>query len=408
MAQGKVTINNLNLSQGATPEIERKALFIGLTDGGVIVPPMAKRDDGLDDESDASTQQSSGVNARAMAMPSGNPVIAIDAQTNLDDVLGDEPSVLRNNVEAARLNGGENWTCFAAYAGGVADWRRVVDQAMAYISVEFIVLCSPDFTQSPSDIVDMQACAEELRTGYGRRVIFLAASSGVASREYHEWQLYMETQADLVRDVVADRVAVVPLLHGVDVGVLAGRLCNRAVSIADSPMRVATGAVLGISESPVDDEGVPLSNAMLAQLDSYRLSCMQRYPDYPGVYWGDCNLLSAPGSDYQVVEHLRPVDKAARAVRLLAIARIANRSLNQTPVSIAANKTYFMRPLREMSQSVVFNGEHFPGDIQPPKDDAVTIVWPSPNKVEIYLKLQPYNSPKEIEANIILDLSQEN
>lgn len=101
------------------------------------------------------------------------------------------------------------------------------------------------------------------------------------------------------------------------------------------------------------------------------------------------------------------MDKAARAVRILAIYRVANRRLNGTPMSIAANKTYFSRPLREMSHSTVFNGEHFPGDIKPPKDDAISIQWPTTTKVEVYIKVQPYNSPKEIVANIMLDLSGE-
>jgi len=50
-------------------------------------------------------------------------------------------------------------------------------------------------------------------------------------------------------------------------------------------------------------------------------------------------------------------------------------------------------------------GEPFPGDIKQPKDDAVTIVWPTPTRVEVYLKVQPYNAPKQIDANIILDLN---
>jgi hypothetical protein len=47
-----------------------------------------------------------------------------------------------------------------------------------------------------------------------------------------------------------------------------------------------------------------------------------------------------------------------------------------------------------------------PGEIYPPADDAVNIVWQSKNKVELYLKLRPYESPKEIVANLALDLSE--
>jgi hypothetical protein len=170
-------------------------------------------------------------------------------------------------------------------------------------------------------------------------------------------------------------------------------------------MRVATGAVLGLGATPLDKDGNPLTDATLATLDAARLSCIQHYTDYPGTYWGDCNLLDAPGGDFQVIEYLRPVDKAARAVRVLAIARIGNRALNDSSASIESNKTYFMRPLREMSKSTSFAGEQFPGDIRPPSDDSIAIVWPSQNAVEVYIKVTPWNSPKEITANLMLDLS---
>ncbi|MDC0598870.1 DUF2586 domain-containing protein, partial [Gammaproteobacteria bacterium] len=219
------------------------------------------------------------------------------------------------------------------------------------------------------------------------------------------WSEYEIAQAAITAGVAAYRVAAVPLLHTNDLGVLVGRLCNRAVSIADSPMRVATGPVIGLGSIPVDSNADELTEATLTTLDANRLSCIQHYVDYPGTYWGDCNMLDIPAGDYQVIENLRVVDKAARAVRVLSVARVANRSFNSTPVSIAANKTYFSRPLREMSHSTVFNGEHFPGDIKPPKDDAISIQWPTNTKVEVYIKVQPYNSPKEIVANIILDLS---
>jgi hypothetical protein len=170
-------------------------------------------------------------------------------------------------------------------------------------------------------------------------------------------------------------------------------------------MRTATGALVGLGDTPLDTDDVALSMAVLTALDEAKLSVPQSYVDYPGMYWGDCNLLDIPGGDYQVVENLRVVDKAARAVRLLAIAKIANRNLNNSNISIAANKTYFARPLREMSRSVLINNVQFVAELQPPADDAVNIVWTSQTAVQIYLKLTPFNSPKTITANIYLDLS---
>ena len=364
MAQGKVTVNNLNLAQGEFPKIERKALFIGQGEENL------------------------------------NTLITLNSQTNLDEVLGAEQSEIKTQVQAAQLNAGENWQAYAMAKGSEYEWEDVVDEALQTVSVEFIVLCTP--AQNATAVNAMYAKAESLRTGQARRVIILTATQGIGEQA---WGAYITEQANIVEGVAGYRVAVVPQLHGNNLGALAGRLCNRSLSIADSPMRVASGPVLGLGTRPVDSAGVPLNNSMLAALDAARLSCPQEYADYPGIFWGDCNLLDAPGGDYQVIEHLRPVDKAARAIRLLAIYRVGNRSLNSTPVSIEANKTYFARPLREMSKSTVVAGEHFPGDIKQPKDDAVTIVWPTPTRVEVYLKVQPYNAPKQIEANIILDLN---
>lgn len=367
MAQGKVTVNNLNLSQGATSDIERKLLFIGTCATGL------------------------------------GTVISLDSQSDLSVVLGADDSELKTQVLAAQQNGGENWQAYAAPQAATTDWRITADEAFNHISVEGVVLCTP--AANKTAVVAVGTALESFRTSKARRLFALVATAGIT--ESQTWSAYETAQAAITKSVAAYRVAVVPLLHSNDVGALAGRLCNRAVSIADSPMRVATGPVLGLGESPSDKDGVQLSDATLAALDVNRLSVVQHYVDYPGTYFGDGNLLDAPGGDYQVIENLRVVDKAARAVRILSIARVANRSFNSTPMSIAANKTYFAGPLRAMSQSTVFNGEHFPGEIKPPADDAITIQWLSKTEVAIYLKLSPYNSPKAITANIVLDLTSE-
>lgn len=366
MAQGTVTVNNLNLVQGEFAEIERKALFIGIGATGV------------------------------------GTILSLNSQSNVDQVLGLADSEIKRNVIAAQLNGGENWFAYAAPQPAEYDWVDAVNQAMLSISPELIVLCTPVATGAA--LTAMQAKAESLRTSMARRVIIITATAGIDD-ETQTWAQYEAAQAAITNAIAAYRVGVVPQLHGNDLGAVVGRLCNRAVSIADSPMRVATGTILGLGSTPVDMDDVELPDSTLSMLDSNRLSCIQRYVDYPGIYFGDLNLLDIPGGDYQVIENLRVIDKIARAVRVLAIARVANRSFNSTPISISSNKTYFARPMREMSHSTVFAGTHFPGEIYPPTDDAITIVWPSRTSVEIYIKAQPYNSPKDITANIMLDLS---
>lgn len=366
MGQAKVIVNNLNLAQGEFPEIERKALFIGEGPENV------------------------------------GSLIAINTQSDLDNLLGQADSELKRNVEAAKLNGGESWLAYAMPQNNGYDWQTAVDQAMLTISPELIILCTP--ATNAAQLNAMQAKAVEIATSMARRVAIITATPGI-NPATQTWADYATAQAAITSGVAADRVGAVPLLHTNELGAVAGRLCNHAVTVADSPMRVATGTMLGLGDTPTDSAGVPLPSATLSTLVDNRLSCIQRYPDLPGTYFGDLSLLDVPGGDYQVIENLRVVDKVARAVRLLAIHRVANRSFNNTVASIQSNITYFSRPLREMSHTVKIAGEVFPGEIKPPKDDAITIVWKSLISVEIYIKVQPHNSPKEITVNLVLDLS---
>ncbi len=366
MALGTVTTNNLNLAQGESPEVERKALFVGV------------------------------------GTKNTGSAFAVNAQTDLAEALG-EGSEIYTHVLAAQQNGGENWLAVVAPQLAGYDGEEVVASAFETYSVELVCVCTPVTTKA--EVEAWQTFAETARTGLARRVVVLLATPGIdASAD--TWAAYVADQETLQDGVAAYRVGLVPTLHGNNLGVLAGRLCNRSVSIADSPMRVATGAVLGLGATPVDTNGQALDMATLAVLDAARLSVPQTYVDFPGTYWGDGNLLDAPGGDYQVIEHLRIVDKAARRIRLLQIQSIANRTLNSTPASVEAARMRFMKPLRDMSRGTSFAGQQFPGEIHPPKDEHVQIEWPTNTKCVVYFKARPYNSPKEIEANILLDLSQ--
>jgi hypothetical protein len=368
MAQGKVSVNNLNLGQGPVTEIERYFLFIG---------PASKN---------------------------VGKLIPLNTQSDLDVELGIPASDLKTQVAAARQNGGDRWACMAAPVASADGWAEALDKAQREgVSVEMVVIVKPVTTGT--ELAAMHDKAVEINNTYGRRLVFIAATAGIAGAQ--DWATYLTEQRAITADLSAPRVRVVPQLHGNDQGVLAGRLANAAVSIADSPMRVATGALLGLGAEPVDTDGIPLPSAILAELDKARFSVPQTYPDYPGVFWGDANLLDAPGSDFQVLEHLRITDKAARRIRILLIQRVADRRLNNTANSMAANKSALMKPLRDMAKSVLFAGQQFPGDIQPPEDDDITLVWSSPTKVEAYLTVRPYNCPKDLTANIALDLASD-
>ena len=254
----------------------------------------------------------------------------------------------------------------------------------------------------------MQECYAELLAKFGRRTFFIQAVQGINhdQSDGETWDQYVQKLTTLQQTIVADHVCLVPLLFGNEAGVLAGRLANRAVTVADSPARVQTGALvsLGNAEKPLDKDGNELTLAHLKSLETARYSVPMWYPDYDGYYWADGRTLDVEGGDYQVIENVRVVDKVARKVRLLAIAKIADRSFNSTTSSTAYHQGYFAKPMRDMSKSATINGKDFPGECMPPKDDAITIVWQSKTKVTIYIKVRPYDCPKDITANIFLDL----
>lgn len=369
MALGKVSVNNLNLGQGAVTEIERYFLFIGTGAKNV------------------------------------GQLLALNTDSDLDSALGIPASDLKTQVTAARLNGGDRWACLAAPIAADGEWSEALEKAQQQgFSVEAVVITKP--VTAGAQLSAMHDAAVALNNTYGRRAFVMASSAGITA--LLTWDEYLLEQKAITADLAAPRVLVVPQLHGNDLGVLAGRLADAAVSIADSPMRVATGAVLGLGSVPVDKEGVPLPSAIRSELDKARLSVSQTYPDYPGVFWGDGNMLDAPASDFQVVEYLRLADKAARQVRPLLIRRVGDRRLNNTPNSMAAAISAFMKPLRQMAKSTTFAGLVFPGEIESPQDGDIVLVWHSKTKVEIYIKIRPLNCPKDLTANIALDLSDDN
>lgn len=369
MSLGTVQINRLNLMQGPLDEIERHFLFIG--------------------EGTVNTGQ----------------VLSVSAETDFDEALGAEDSALKTQLIAALQNAGQNWGASVVPVATPADWEYAVDYAMEVTSCEAIVITDP--ITAAADIETRQAKAKEILAKYMRPVFFMLAVDG-CDEATQNWADYIAAVSAITDNVAADQVCVVPYLWGHDLGTLAGRLCNRAVTVADTPMRVATGALVGtFTERPVDMAGTTLTMAHLKALDTARFSVPQWYPDYDGTYWGDCNMLDVNGGDFQVVENLRVIQKGMRRVYPLAVARIGDRRLNSTPESIAENKAYFQRPLRAMSKSVSIGPFTFPGEIKPPKDDSIEIVWMDRNTVVIYMTIQPYNCPKSITVNLALDLTGE-
>ncbi|EDT6782493.1 DUF2586 family protein [Salmonella enterica subsp. enterica] len=335
----------------------------------------------------------------------------VTAQTDLDALLGSEASLLRSNLQAFLDNAGQNAMIWLATvqtpqpSGQTQTWADVVMDAQATVSAEGVVVVRPDATAD--DINRAQQLREELNNKYQRWTWFILAVRGCGTGE--KWAEYVTAMTTLQKGIAAYAVQLAPMLFGNEPGMLAGRLCNPSVTIADSPARVATGALvnMGRSDKPTDSDGRELDIAILKALNTARFSVPTWYPDYEGYYWADGVTLDVDGGDYQAIEYLRVADEIARQVRLLAIPRIADRSLNSTPASVATHQQLFAKPMRDGAKSLKINGTVFPGLCMSPRDGDVQITWPKKDRVQIAIVVRPYNCPKEITISIMLDESGE-
>ncbi|RKJ83782.1 DUF2586 family protein [Aeromonas veronii] len=372
-----VIVNNLNQMQGPTNEVERHLLFIGpgTTNAGKL--------------------------------------LSVNTQSDLDALLGSGNSELKGNLLAARDNAGQNWTA-AVYvlAAGEASWIDAARAAQRTQSFEGVVVLGQVWDKA--SINAAHALSQELIAKWGRWQFMLLAVPGIAANAVgkdgtaQDWSEYEAALAALQDGIAASSVTLVPQLWPNLIGAYAGRLCNRAVSVADSPCRVKTGALVGLGDAPVDKDGVPLPLATLQALEGNRYSVPMWYPDYDGIYWADGRTLDVEGGDYQVIENLRVAYKVARRLRIRGIARIGDRALNSSPGSTAAAITFFGKDLRAMAKSTVINGQPFPGDIASPKDGDITLTWQDKNHVAIYVLVRTVDCPKGIAINIMLDLSLNN
>ena len=366
MATPKVSTNTLNQGQGGAPEIERKVLFIGVGTGTQL-----------------------------------QTINFITGDSDLDALFGEADSELKSNITAAIVEAGSGFNGAAIEVANFAEWPAALAIAMQTFSPEMVAVCTP--ISAAADLTAAQVQAQLQITTHERLVSILMTSPGILALQ--SWSEYVTTQTALTDGVAGNRVVCVPNLHGNNVGACVGRLANRSVSIADSIMRTQTGPVVALGTAPVDKDGLPLDLATLAALHAQRLTVPFWFTDIDGVFWTDCLTMDVTGGDYQVLENRRVIDKAARAIRILSVQQIANRQFNSTPTAEIFYTSYFASPLREMAQTQVVGGKEFPGDIKKLKKDAVSIHWVSKTQVKIYYTAQPYNSPKEITNNLMLDLS---
>ncbi|HAY0227933.1 TPA: DUF2586 family protein [Escherichia coli] len=346
-------------------------------------------------------------------------VLPVNAGSDLDALLGTDSCPLKDFLQAALTNAGQDAFFYAAVLPVQSDdaeeaygtksdsdiWAETILSAQETVSVEGVVITEPVSTQD--DINAMQTLRSTIINKYKRWLWFLLTVA--PNDESQTWADYLSTLTALQNGIAAPQVMLVPEIFGYEPGVLAGRLCSSAVTIADSPARVATGALSGLktTERPKDSAGQSIDLDTLQALATVRYSVPMWYADYDGIYWADGVTLEVNGGDYDVIEHVRVADKVARRVRLIAIPKIADRSLNSTPGSIAAHETLFATPLRAMAKSTQLNGTTFPGEIQQPQQGDVVIDWQDEKTVSIGIVVRPYTCPKTIKVGIQLDNSLE-
>ena len=365
--RGSANVENLNLSNGTAPGIEKKAIFIGAGDNSTNI--------GL--------------------------YVALNQQSDLDTVLGAPATELKTQIQAAMLNGGPDWqaTSYVLDAGDPSETIATI--LSGGTSSELAILCDPSM-DTPENL---HTTAMSVLNSTGRRVAILSAVATI-NPATQTWTQYITALAAVTNGVIAGRVVLVPQTHGNNLGVLAGRLCRGDVSVADSPMRTKTGAVLGLGSSDTDSNDKEISDPDLAALDAALYTVVQEYADKPGTFFSDANLIEDPSADIKVLEHLRLSDKAGRAIRLLMLASIADRSINNTPAGEFSTRSAFSKPLRDMSESVMINDIEQPAEIENPKDDAITINWPTADEINLWFELTPLNSPKKLRAGIFLTRSE--
>lgn len=370
MGIGRVSLTQENLAQGSFAEVERKVLFIGS-------PSANQNNDRLH---------------------------SLNQLSDLDALLGSGDSPLKTHIEAARLNADENWVGFCYPIKEDADLPKSIQAAMLEPSdcdCESIALCNP--IDSSESIQNAQAAAVSLQNSAAK---FVTIHLSIRGLKEETWSEYLTFLKSLQAGLVADRVALVPEIYSGCLGTVMGRLAKHGVSIADSPMRIATGALVGVFEDVVDAEGQPLDMAIIQTLAESRYSVPQWYTGFDGLYWADHPLLDKEAGDFQVYEHRRILDYLARRVRILMLSKIANRELNSSPASISYHQSYFMKPLKEAAKGSSLNGRPIPGMIQPPEEGDILIQWKTRTTVDLYMQAAPLSCPKKINAKLSLDLDR--
>jgi Protein of unknown function (DUF2586) len=379
---GSVDVILLNLGQGGFKEVEGTFLYVGTAPA-------------------------------ALAEEKKDEYVMLGPDSDLDVALGADDSELKTQIMAAIVNANSTeFCCYALPCDAASDQAALVADLLdkpADLLVEAVAFCdaiSGEAVAAKALIESGQTLANSIKSVTGKVIQVIYAVDGCNS-ETETWVTYKARVKSYITDVAAPNVSIVLQLHGNNLGVVCGRICTPAVNLADSPMRVATGALVGLGSAPVDSAGAYLKNADYKELSLARFCVPQYYAGFDGMYWADMMTLDAEAGDFQVFEHLRVLHYHARRIRIMGIRKVADRSLNDTPASIAAHEQLFAKTLRAASKPVIIAGQEFPGMNEPPEDGDVGITWIDKNSVNIAITVTPYNCPKKITIYLALDLSAE-
>lgn len=399
MALGKVQVDNINQYQSEPDEVERRFVFIGKTSTSSLHNKVTAVNSGTDFDDLFKAEEPAKTSKTAKAASAAAAV--------------DNTSYAYKDLVAAQLNAGQNWT--AAFIGLPDDgeWTDALDLAIKLNSYEAVVVSDP--VEAKEQLEAAKSKMAEVQSKNAQYMFTMMRTKPIdntpdpetpdGSETGQDWPAYVASLGGLVTDFVAERVMCIPTLFENDLGILAGRLCDRTVTVADSPMRTKTGTLIGMGTASTDKTGAVMPDTIFAELDALSFSVPQTYPGEKGWYWADGNTFDLQTGDYKLIENLRVVLKACRKVYAIAIPTIADRSLNSSPQSNEKHKGIYRKPLLIMSKATQINGTPFPGEIYPPGDNAIEINWMSMFKVNIYITVRPYNSPKDITVGVGIDLS---
>lgn len=405
MGLGKVTVNNINQYQNSPDEVERRFVYIGKTSISALQNVVTA----VSSNTDLEKLFTSEVAAEESAEESDGEAIKSTASQTTDT-----ESYSYKDLLAGQVNAGQNWT--AAYVGLADDgaWQDALDMVIkTQIGYEAVIICDP--VTEPAQLEAAKTKMAEVQSKKAQYMFAMMRTLPiddtpdpdplVGDETGQTWAQYITSLETLVTDFVAERVMCIPTLFDNDLGILAGRLCNRIVTVADSPMRTATGTLIGMGSPKTDKTQAEMPDTIFSTLDASGFSVPQTYPGEKGWYWADGNTFDLETGDYKLIENLRVVLKACRQVYKISVPTIANRALNNSPKGLENHKALYQKPLRIMANSTQINGVPFPGEIYPPGENAIEINWINDQKVIIYVTVRPYNSPKDITVGVGIDLS---